>query len=324
MAAKTKKRIGIAIAVVLILLAVVDVAGANYLVSFAIGRTTSGGVSVVPPPSTTSETRNTVSENRKAIYEETAKWAEGLETELVSLQSADGLRLEGDLAVTNPDSHRWAILVHGYSARRAMMADYGRLFSAHGYNLLLPDMRGHGGSEGDYIGMGWPDRKDMLKWIDLVIDRDADAEIVLMGVSMGGATVLMTSGEALPANVKAIVEDCGYTSVWDIFADEMDVLFHLPTFPLLNTAQVIAQIRAGYGFREASALNQVKNTQVPILFIHGAEDNFVHTEMVYKLYEACPTQKDIMVVDDAGHGQAYYYAPEAYEAKVFSFLEQIL
>lgn len=315
-----KAKISITLSVLLVILLAVDIFGANYLVSFAIGRTTTGGVSVVPPPSTTMETRSTVDDNWKVIAEQTAQWAENADRETVSVTADDGLRLEAELSVTDPDSSKWAILVHGYSTNRRSMASYGCLFESHGYNVLLPDLRGHGNSDGNYFGMGWPDRKDMLKWIDLVCQRDPEAEIVLFGVSMGGATVLMTSGEALPENVKAIVEDCGYTSVWDIFSDELAVLFHLPEFPLLHTASVIGKIRAGYSFTEASTLEQVKNARVPILFLHGSEDNFVHTEMVYKLYDACPSEKDILVIENAGHGQSYYYAPEVYEAKVFDFL----
>lgn len=278
---------------------------------------------MAPPPTTTQATRSTVDENWAVIYEDMMEWLENNEPKLVEIASADGLKICADVYLTNPDSHKWVLAVHGYTASRKMMPSYGCMFSRHGYNVLAPDLKGHGESEGDYIGMGWTDRKDILLWIDEICKMDPEAEIVLFGVSMGGATVMMTSGEELPSNVKVIVEDCGYTSVWDIFADEMDVLFHLPTFPLLNTASVIATFRAGYNFREASSVEQVKKATVPMMFIHGSEDNFVHTEMVYDVYAACPTRKDIMVVENAGHGQSYYYAPEMYEERIFSFLDEI-
>ena len=165
--------------------------------------------------------------------------------------------------------------------------------------------------------MGWPDRKDMLKWINWIVERDSEAEIVLHGISMGGATVMMTSGERLPSQVHAIVEDCGYTSVWDIFADEAKYLFKLPSFPALDVASAVSV----NGFKEASSLKQVEKAKVPILFIHGSEDNFVHTEMVYKLYEACRAEKQLLVVEGAGHGNSYNHAPELYFDTVFGFLE---
>ena len=136
-------------------------------------------------------------------------------------------------------------------------------------------------------------------------------------------TVMMTSGEELPENVKAIIDACGYTSVWDEFTDEAKYLFNTSQFPILYTASAISKIRAGYSFQEASAIEQVKKTNIPIFFIHGSEDNFVNTDMVYSLYEACPTQKDLYVVEGAGHGQSLYLDPELYFEKVFSFIDSL-
>ena len=160
----------------------------------------------------------------------------------------------------------------------------------------------------------------MLQWIDWIIQRDPEAQIVLHGISMGGATVIMTAGEDLPPQVKAIVEDCGYTGVWDIFRDEMAVLFHLPAFPVLHTASLICTLRAGCSFAEASSLEQVKKAKMPILYIHGEKDSFVHTEMVDPLYEACPTEKRQLVVEGAGHGSSCIMDPELYLDTVFDFI----
>ena len=56
---------------------------------------------------------------------------------------------------------------------------------------------------------------------------------------MGAATVLMASGDELPSNVKAIIADSGYTSVWDIFASEAKKRFNIPKFPVLNMFQKV-------------------------------------------------------------------------------------
>lgn len=96
--------------------------------------------------------------------------------------------------------------------------------------------------------------------------------------------------------------------------------FLLPAFPLLNIASGISSFRAGYNFTEASALKQIAKAQVPVLFIHGSEDNFVHTDMVYRVYEACPTEKQLLVAEGAGHGNSYNHAPDTYFETIFSFL----
>lgn len=105
--------------------------------------------------------------------------------------------------------------------------------------------------------MGWPERVDIIKWINRILLWEPNARIVLHGVSMGAATVLMASGEDLPGNVKAVIADCGYTSEWDEFQREADTL-HIPWFPVLNATSVLSKIRDGYDFKQASALAQVK------------------------------------------------------------------
>lgn len=319
---KKKKKLGlkIAIGVLVLLLAVLMFAG-NYLIDFAIVRK-ENAKDVAPESTVTAENQEIIDSNIKEIQEQTDQWLQMVRQEEAELVSEDGLKLKGDVFWTDSGSHKWLIAVHGYTGKRQDMQNVAGFYGLQGYNVLTPDMRAHGESQGTYIGMGWLDRQDILKWIQYVIDLDDQAEIVLHGISMGGATVMMASGEKLPQQVKGIVEDCGYTSVWDIFSDELSYLFHLPDFPILYVADGIAWLRAGYEFKSASALEQVAKSQVPILFIHGSEDNFVHTDMVYELYDACQAPKELLVIQGAGHGDAYKMDPELYFHTVFSFLEK--
>lgn len=221
----------------------------------------------------------------------------------------------------NKKQHNWVILIHGYKSNNKSMMSYGAKYYQNGYSVLLPDNRAHGNSEGDYIGMGWLDKDDISCWIDWIIQRDPKAQIIIHGVSMGGATTMMLSGEN-KEHVVGYIEDCGYTSVWDIFASELDKRFSLPTFPVLDISSLIAQIKVGYSFKEASSLKQVQKCQKPMLFIHGGKDDFVPTKMVYQLYDAATCVKDIYVVEQAGHAEAKNYDPNAYWNKVFTFINQ--
>src|SRR5699024_9481523 len=123
-------------------------------------------------------------------------------------------------------------------------------------NLFTPDLRGHGESGGDYYGFGWHDRLDITDWLDQLVAEYPDAEIVLHGLSMGAATVLMASGEDLPDNVRLIIADSPYTSVYDLFAYQLDRMFHLPDQLVLPSMSVLTNMRAGYSLKEASALDQ--------------------------------------------------------------------
>ena len=262
--------------------------------------------------------------NKQKSKVDVENWLREVNTEETNIVSADGLNLWGKLYFQEEKSDKWVIIAHGYTSSHEDVQPIALNFYNEGYNVLTPDMRAHGNSEGKYIGMGWLDRKDMLLWIDYVLSLDNNSQIVLYGESMGGATVMMTSGEDLPSNVKAIVEDCGYTSVQEMFEAQLYERFGLPSFPILNAAEIVTNIRAKYNFHEASALEQVKKSKTPILFTHGGNDTYVPTEMVYRLYEAANCEKDILIIDGAGHGSAPDVDPITYYDKVFSFLDKYI
>lgn len=315
-------KIGVSISLFIVLIILSLIFAGNYFVNYAIVRTKDVNKEITPPSIVTTENQMIINKNLDQIEKQKEKWLTSIEITPVDIISNDGLTLKGDILWSNRASHKWLIAVHGYTNNRKKMQNIASFYGINNYNILTPDLRSHGESEGVYIGMGWLDREDILKWAQYIIQLDKQAEIILHGISMGGATVMMAAGDNLPANVKGIVEDCGYTSVWDIFADEMRYLFHLPEFPFLYASNLVTNIRAGYDLKTASALEQVKKSKLPILFIHGSEDTMVHPDMAYTLYAACPTQKSLLIVEGAGHAESYQKAPDLYFKTIFEFLEQ--
>ncbi|MCO7127872.1 lysophospholipase [Sporolactobacillus shoreicorticis] len=242
----------------------------------------------------------------------------------VSFNASDGLKLHACRFNAHPEGHRWIVLLHGYMNEASFMFYYASVFADHGFNALVPDLRGAGQSEGEYIGMGWNDRFDVVGWIQEIIKWDPQAQIVIFGVSMGAATAMMTAGEKLPEHVVCVIEDCGYTSVADEFAYELHNLFRLPSFPILHFADRVTRSRAGYGIFEASAVEQLKKAKIPILFIHGDKDTFVPTSMVHKVYEAAAGDKELLLVKGATHAAASLVDPDLYFSTIFRFVEKYM
>ncbi len=322
---KAKRILAFAIVAVVIAFLAISIGGGQYLVTYSIGRRGGGGDRQVALSVDEKEVAKTASEVEKnaAIQKElNEQFKKDVKKQSVKILSDDGLSLNAGY-FAQPESHRWAIVVHGYRGRHDHMISYAQRYYDAGYQVLAPDLRACGESEGDYVGMGWPDHLDMLRWMDWILANDPEAQIVMHGVSMGAATVMMTSGESVPEQLVAFVEDCGYTSVWDIFASELGLRFHLPTFPLLNSASVLAKLEANYSFSEASSLNQIRNCDKPMLFIHGDQDNFVPFEMEQVLYDAKPgDNKQLVAVQGAGHGYASTVLGDQYWETVFNFIDQ--
>ncbi len=257
---------------------------------------------------------------------------------LDSLRDHDGLH---DLSMRSPvtdsllhavylpalsPTRRTALLVHGYGCYSLDMLHIAYIYHhLLGMNVLMPDLYAHGQSHGDHINMGWLDRLDVLRW-SAVADSlfGGGTHMVLHGISMGGATVMMLSGEPAPPYIYAYVDDCGYTSVWDEFAGELHARFHLPAFPLMYTTSRLCQQRYGWNFRQASSIGQVARCRLPMLFIHGSEDTFVPTAMVYRLFAAKPQPKRVWVSNGSRHARSYADNPDEYTRRVASFVNEYL
>jgi len=266
-------------------------------------------------------------ENFVAKIQETSKeWINPDLIENLSIKSEDGLQLNGYYFPAANSSKKLAVVIHGHRDGALRVLKYARLFYNDGFNVFVADNRAHDSSEGKYIGFGWLERLDYLQWLNVLTNKiGQDVQIVLHGVSMGAATVMMLSGEeTLPGQVKAIIEDCGYTSVEEEFTYQAKTFYHLPAFPILNIADLESKIFAGYGFKEASAINRVKKSDTPIFFIHGDADTYVPTFMVYKLYDAAPCEKALWIVEGAKHTKAYDTNPKVYEEKLKSFYVKYL
>ena len=242
------------------------------------------------------------------------------------ITGTEGERLHAVYAAAPQPTDRTAVIVHGYTDNAVRMLMIGYLYNHDlGFNILLPDLHYHGESEGRAIRMGWRDRLDVLKWMEVAnAIFGGNTRMVVHGISMGAATTMMVSGEAQQPYVKCFVEDCGYTSVWDQFAKELRGQFSLPTFPLLHVASWLCDLRYGWNFREASALGQVARCDRPMLFIHGDADDFVPTRMVYPLYEAKPGEKELWVVPGAAHAVSYRDNREEYTRRVGAFVEKYI
>ena len=265
-----------------------------------------------------------ISENRKAALAETRAWLETAEMEKLTWTTADGYRL---VAAEFPaaQSHKWAVLLHGYTGWKEEMYPFACWYAGQGFNVLVPDLRCQGESEGDFIGMGWTDRLDVLDWVNSILARDPEAQIVLHGQSMGAACALMMSGmEDLPENVRAVVSDCAYTDAYSMFRQDIRDWFGLPAFPLVDSANLALQLRGGYDLKEASALEAVGRSAVPTLFIHGANDRMIPVDMAHRLYDAAVCQKELLIVEGAGHAQSQDKDPERYYDALASFLSDVL
>lgn len=241
-------------------------------------------------------------------------------------KSGDGLNLHAIYVPSDSKEEKIAICFHGYTGQAGSdfcgISDY---YLRNGYSLLLVDQRAHGKSEGEYIGFGCLDRIDACSWIDWVIARCGEqVKIVLHGISMGAATVLMTSGLELPAQVKGVISDCAFTSPKEVFTHVLHSMYHMPAFPTMQITDWMNRKKAGYGLDECNAAREVRKAKVPVLLIHGDADTFVPCSMCDEIEKNCASETTKLIIRGAAHAESYYKDMEAYEDAMTVFLEGVM
>lgn len=243
------------------------------------------------------------------------------------IQSADGLSLWAALVPGAPENHRWAICVHGYRDTYESMGAIARWYNDQGWNVLMPDQRGHGSSEGGCVGWGYDERLDMVGWATYITRKDPEAEILFHGVSMGAASVLMAAGGAMPRHVLGVISDCSYTSI----EAEMRYLLRrwrkmpggvpLPAGLMFSALRKTTLRRAGYDLRDAAPIQAAARSKTPTLFIHGVDDDFVPASMMGRLYQAARCPKRFLWMPGADHAASVGANPELYWSAVSAFIK---
>ena len=251
----------------------------------------------------------------RALAKEGMAYMETLPQEEVDITSHDGIRLHAVVFPACDNPKKFVLGIHGFQSHaRNEFAPHIAYYRSLGYSMLLPDDRAHGLSEGDYITMGVKDRLDCVDWAKYLVERyGADVQILLHGVSMGGATVLSASAEPeLPKQVFGVVSDCGFSCVRDAFAFQLKAMYHVESDFPVKVCQWYAKHKAGFDFTEARPIDRVKEARVPIFFVQGAEDCLVPKEMAEQLYMACTAPKKLLIVEHASHAESIALDPEGY------------
>ena len=217
------------------------------------------------------------------------------------------------------------LLFHGY--RSCWQIDFGLVlpyyYDTLGYQLLLVDQRAHGQSQGHYLTLGVRERYDVVSWATYMGQLlGEDAPLILGGLSMGATTVLLASCFEFPANVRAIIADCSFTSPYEIAKSVLRRDYpKAPLRLLLPLCSFFTRLFAGYGLKDASTLDAVRESRYPILFIHGTGDSFVPCDMTQRAYDACTSEKELILVPGAEHGKSYLVGQSRVQTALRAFLQ---
>lgn len=238
----------------------------------------------------------------------------------VELTARDGTTLVGHW-YENPDARRVVVAMHGW--RSSWCQDFGLIapfFHDNGCSVLYAEQRGQQESGGEMMTFGHLERYDCLDWALWVQEHGMPGlPVYLAGISMGATTVLLAAGEQLPACVRGVVADCGFTRPHDIWRHVAENNLHLRYGLHRFFVHRLCRKRLQDDLEAVSTVEAMKKCTVPVLFIHGTDDRFVPVEMTYENYLACAAPRQLLIVPGAGHGMSWYTDPVRYKQTLLQF-----
>lgn len=260
------------------------------------------------------------------------RWFEMLdrnEIQHVLLKSNDNLSLTGYYWQAKKNtSHNTVILVHGMYDSAAGMAYLAEEYHKKECNILSIDLRSHGESEGTKRTMGIRESEDLALWVEYIEKKSQVQKIFLHGVSMGGATVLLYAGNKIKKNtaVKGIISDSSYPSYTAVFLRLVQMIFKnsFVAHSIIWGASWGSFFNTGIFFSEIRPDKALNNIEIPVLLFHGEKDQLVPLFMIHPL--VCAKMKplcELVVVPEAPHIGAYFYAPELYMNKINDFMGRL-
>ena len=236
-----------------------------------------------------------------------------------TIQSFDGLKLAAHYL--DQGAKKLAILVHGFHT--TVGNNFGVIAQdlvEFGWNLLFVDQRCFGSSEGHFCCYGLKEQYDVLSWIDFAEKEFRPEEILLFGVSMGGATVSFASDKIDNPKVKLAVNDCAFTSIYELQMPTAKI-FRVPGKVMMPYVEHFTKWFLGINIRQSTE-ESLRNAKVPFFFIHGAADEAVPLEWGNRNYAACGSEKEQLVIEDAGHAVAYIASGDDGKEKLRQILNQ--
>lgn len=257
--------------------------------------------------------------------EPTIAWPVGAaeRVEAVDLGTPGGLALHA-WVLEAAEPHGIVVLLHGMHGMAASsMVHFALPLQDSGYTVFALDMRAHGRSGGDEIGLAYTEVADVSHFLDWLQTQSSYAglPIKLIGHSMGGATAINTAAQR--TDIHRVVSISGFASFEETFADVLRSESIPEPIVYLYRLGVRFHLWRRYDLNPMvqAPLQQITRLQQPILLIHGDADEQIHVRQAQMLKDAQP-QAELWLVNNGRHDviQQVFTQEESFQ-RLLNFLE---
>lgn len=263
--------------------------------------------------------------NDKIATDEKSEFFQKFNGQPITIKSYDGLLLKGHICQAENEK-RIILALHGYKSSPEKDFKYiaGDLIN-NGCTIIFADSRAHGESEGKLITFGIKERHDCFSWINYINENiSAKLPLYIYGISMGGATALMTSGMKLPSCVHGIISDSAYSSVDEMvkYKLEKEIKNKTATQKVFESLDKYLIKNYNFSLYDFSVEEAFKSNSRPVLLFHGAEDKVTPSSMCHKIKTLSKTDTTVHIFSECNHCEAQGKRHKAYLSKITGFFNK--
>lgn len=207
----------------------------------------------------------------------------------------EGVTLKGWQGMADGPPRGTLIYLHGVSDNRASASGILDHFRQRGFDVVAYDSRAHGESEGEVATFGRFEKEDLRK----VLDTLRAGPVVLVGSSLGAAMALQTAAE--DPRISAVVAAESFCDLKTVVTERAPFFF---TDQAVGNSIQLAEQKGNFQIKDISPELAARRIKVPVLLIHGADDEDTPPEHSSRILSNLAGPKRLILVPDAGHSEA--------------------
>lgn len=237
--------------------------------------------------------------------------------ENINFYSKDNIKLNGWFISATGKPIGTIIHFHGNIKNITAHLKYVSWLPREGFNLFMFDYRGYGKSEGKPKKAGV--YKDSIAAIQYIKSRRGldPNKLFILGQSLGGAMALAVLGNNEIKEIQAVAIEATFYSYREIVRDEID---KMPVISILKWP--LSFLRVSNKYSPGLVINKI--SPIPLLLIHGMLDPTISFKHSQKLYEHANKPKELWIIEDGKHVQAFTSYGEKYRKKLVNFFKAAL
>lgn len=211
------------------------------------------------------------------------------------------------------------LIFHGYGGCRSGMLAKAERIRKLGYNCLLPDFSGSGGSSGNSCTIGYREADEVKIWYEYLRSQDS-GNVFLMGQSMGAVAIMKAMHDA-PMDVRGLILECPYGSMLRTVQNRFGNV-GVPAFPMAQLLVFWGGALHGFNAFSLNPGSYAKSLRVPVLLVHGTKDPKVSEEETAAIFGNLAGPKKRLEIKGAAHNDYLEIDGAGWEAAMVAFLEE--